>query len=293
MTSNPIYFLGLDGGGTGSRARLVDAGGRVLGEGSAGPATLRLGADASWAALMMAAAAALAAVDVDTSVVHTGIGLAGFSRRDAAAALIAKPHAFASLTIVGDQVAACVGAHGGADGGIVIVGTGSNGFGMVDGREVQVGGHGFPVSDEGSGARIGLAALQLALHAHDGRIPHTPLLQAVLQRFDGDLSALLVWMDRATATDYAALAPLVISHAAATDRPADPSAVALLQQAADDIAAMSATLFSRGMPRLALLGGLAATLEPWLPPDLRQRLVAPAGDALDGAILLARRAVVG
>ena len=36
-------FLGVDGGGTGCRARVETADGRVLGQGLAGPATLRLG----------------------------------------------------------------------------------------------------------------------------------------------------------------------------------------------------------------------------------------------------------
>ena len=65
---------------------------------------------------------------------------------------------------------ACLGAHGGRDGGIVIAGTGSVGLAMVNGREFRIGGYGFPISDEGSGAEIGLHAIRLALRAHDKRI---------------------------------------------------------------------------------------------------------------------------
>jgi glucosamine kinase len=39
-----------------------------------------------------------------------------------------------------------------------------------------------------------------------------------------------------------------------------------------------------------MLGGLAEPLRPWLPEALAARLVAPRADAMEGAILLARRA---
>ena len=46
----------------------------------------------------------------------------------------------------------CLGAHSGADGAIVVAGTGSVGVGLIGGREIRIAGYGFPVSDEGSGA---------------------------------------------------------------------------------------------------------------------------------------------
>jgi glucosamine kinase len=36
------YFMGVDGGGTGCRARIEDEAGTVLGQGLSGPATTRL-----------------------------------------------------------------------------------------------------------------------------------------------------------------------------------------------------------------------------------------------------------
>src|SRR5436190_1059620 len=80
-----------------------------------------------------------------------------------------------SVCYVNDATIACLGAHGGYDGGVVLVGTGSVALAIVNGREIRIGGYGFPISDEGSGAALGLAALRLALKAHDGRIPGTRL----------------------------------------------------------------------------------------------------------------------
>jgi glucosamine kinase len=41
---------------------------------------------------------------------------------------------------------------------------------------------------------------------------------------------------------------------------------------------------------LSLVGGLAASIEPWLADATRRHLVAPRGDALAGALQLAREA---
>ena len=53
-------------------------------------------------------------------------------------------HPFRNATITTDARAACVGAHRGRDGGIIIVGTGSIGWADVDGRQYRVGGWGLP-----------------------------------------------------------------------------------------------------------------------------------------------------
>ncbi len=289
MCQTQLYFLGVDGGGSGCRARVVDAGGAVLGRGDAGPATLRLGADASWAAVMSAANDALADANVqEVAAVHVAVGLAGITRADERAAWLAKSHPFASLSLVGDEVAACLGAHSGGDGGIVIVGTGSNAFGMVGGGEVRIGGHGFPVSDEGSGAMIGLDAMRLAARAYDGRIETTPLLAALLDRFGNDIARVVAWVDAADAAGYAALAPLVVAHAERRDA----AAVALMERAAADIAALAEALVARGVVRVALVGGLAASVQLWMPAASRVPLVQAMGDAIDGAIIVARRAAV-
>ncbi len=90
------------------------------------------------------------------------------------------PHPFRSVVYAHDATIACIGAHAAKDGGIVIVGTGSVGFAVVGGREVRVGGYGFPISDEGSGADLGLHAIRLALRAHDERARGTSLTRDVM-----------------------------------------------------------------------------------------------------------------
>jgi glucosamine kinase len=214
-----------------------------------------------------------------------GVGLAGIGRRGILDEIYARRQPFRSVVYVNDTVIACMGAHSGRDGGIVIIGTGSAAFAMVRGREVKAGGYGFPVSDEGSGADLGLRAIRLALRAHDGRIPATRLTAEVMDRFDGDPFAAVAWMDCATATDYATLAPLVMRHADA----GDPAGRRIVCAAAEEIDTMVRRLIESGAPRIALTGGLAVPMEPWLAPDVRRRLSPAEGDALAGALLLARQ----
>ena len=62
------------------------------------------------------------------------------------------------------------------------------------------------------------------------------------------------------------------------------------QLAAGHIDALATRLIAIGAHRLALVGGLAAHMEPWVSPPTRAHLVPAVGDALDGALQLARSA---
>jgi glucosamine kinase len=284
-------LVGVDGGGTGCRARIVDATGGLLGTGIAGPAALRIGVDRAMAEVEKAcrAAAEDAGLGADAlGTAHAAVGLAGVGRKGALEELIRRPHPFRSVLYAHDATIACIGAHGARDGGIVIVGTGSVGFAVVGDREVRVGGYGFPISDEGSGADVGLHAIRLALRSFDERAVGTSLTREVMARFHDDPFEAVAWMDRATATDYATFAPLVLRHADA----GDPVARRIVRDAAEQIDELVRRLTECGAPRIALLGGLASPMQPWLAPDVQRRLVPVEGDAVDGALHLARRAVV-
>lgn len=288
LRPDPLY-AGVDGGGTGCRARLEDAQGCVLGTGIAGPAALRLGVDQALAEVEKACLAAIEEAGLGADAlgsVHAAIGLAGFGRKGLNEELLARAHPFRSVVYAHDATIACIGAHGAKDGGIVIVGTGSVGFAVVGGREIRVGGYGFPISDEGSGADLGLHAIRLALRAHDQRMLGSSLTRDVMLRFHNDPFEAIAWMDRATATDYATFAPLVMRHADA----GDPVARRIVRDAGEQIDELVRRLGECGASRIALLGGLASSIQPWLAPDVQRRLVAVEGDAVDGALHLARRA---
>jgi glucosamine kinase len=287
MGTNSTTYLGIDGGGTRCRARIEDKNGWPLGESNSGPATTRIGVEKTWRSIMEATEAAAANAGLaraDFARMHAAIGLAGLGRRGAEAALNKITHPFASVIFISDGMAACLGAHSGTDGAIVVTGTGSVGVGLIGGREIRLAGYGFPVSDEGSGADIGLQVVRLALRAADRRGELTPLLSEVLDAFDHDPYQAVAWSEEARATDYAAFAPIVIRHA----NQGDPIGRRIVERAADAIGDLLDLFLARGIERLSLVGGLADAIKPWLTPDLRERLKRPYADAAAGALLVAR-----
>jgi len=280
------YFLGIDAGGSHCRARLVDETGRVLGTGKAGPANARIGMDLLHTTLSDAAGQAVAGAGLGPEAVATvraGMGIAGITRPGVREQLAALPFPFASVAYETDAVIANIGAHGGADGAILILGTGSIAQVRVGARNFSIGGYGFPISDEGSGAALGLSAMRHALRALDGRTRVTPLSVAVAERFGHDTAQAIAWMDGASPRDYATFAPLVMDHAERDDE----IARSIVEDAALHIERFIEAIFASGAPACALVGGLSARMRPWLRARTVARLSEARGDALDGALLLA------
>ena len=283
-----MYFLGIDAGGSKCSARLCDGAGNILGQGLAGPANMNLGVGTVFARIMEATAQAIADANRGAqavSQIKAGIGVAGISRAGALSALQAQDFPFARTKINNDGFIANLGAHAGQDGGVVIIGTGSIAIGRVGGKDIRIGGYGFPVSDEGSGAYIGLEALRLVLRANDGRVEHSKLTQDLLAQYHGEAHEIVGWMDKATATDYASLSPQVMQAAEAGDM----HGCAVIKHAAAHVELMVESLYKHGVTRCAIFGGVAPHIKPWLSPDIQARLVEPSGDALDGALWLARQ----
>jgi glucosamine kinase len=282
-----IFLLGVDGGGTKCRARLCDPSGQVLGEAASGPANLRLGVERSFSAILYAASEALERAglsDQHLAQVVACLALAGASEPGYLAAAEAHPHPFGKAIITTDAHAACLGAHGEEDGGIIVAGTGTIGWATLNGEILRVGGWGLPVSDEGGGAWIGGEALRRVLWALDGRTPWTGLLNAVAAEFDHDPHAIVRWTQTALPCDFGALAPRVFDYA----ERGDPIARELMERAARHLDRLAARLIAAGATRLALTGGCAPFLRPWLCDESKAHLVTPRGDPLQGALHVAR-----
>ncbi|MGY2736811.1 BadF/BadG/BcrA/BcrD ATPase family protein [Sphingomonas sp. UYP23] len=280
------YYLGIDAGGSHCRARLIDARGTVIGEGHSGPANARVGIETLYTTLAQTADHAIAHAGLTTeqrATIHAGMGIAGISRTGLLDALAARDFGFADVAYATDAQIANLGAHAGQDGAILIIGTGSAAQLRVAGRDFTIGGYGFPISDEGSGAALGLSAMRHALRALDGRTRQTPLSTAVTERFDHDTAKAIAWMDQATPRDYGTFAPLVMDYAEA----GDTIARSIVKQAANHIERFIETIFERGATRCTLVGGLAPRIRPWLRARTVERLSVALGDSLDGALRLA------
>ena len=286
MTKNGLFFA-VDGGGTRCRARLYDASGATLAEAQAGPANIRFGVQEAFASVRETALSCLEQADLssrDLARTTACLALAGATEPAELAAARLQTPSFERVILTSDAHAACVGAHDGRDGAVLIIGTGSIGWAVLRGRHHRVGGWGLPISDEGSGAWLGCETLRRVLMACDGRIAWTTFLRAVFEQFGSDPHVVVDWSSRAPPRELGSLAPAVVAHASR----GDPVAVELMCQAASHLDVIAGHLHSLGATRLALSGGLAPHMEQWLSVETRARIVAPAGDALDGALQLAR-----
>ena len=286
LTEAPAHFIGIDGGGSTCRARLRGADGALLGEALGGSANVYLDFAGALARIRGCIADVLAEAgltDAARGRTALGLGLAGVSSPAVAAEVAAALHGHAAVRVSNDGVIACLGAHAGRDGGLVIAGTGSAAVALVGGREINVGGRGFVLGDDGSGARIGHDAWRRALRAHDGLEPQTPFTRGLMARYGDDPAAVIRWGLTARSADYGAEAPACFAAAAA----GDPVALSIVRTAAAALAELVAALRSHGAERIAMVGGAAAAVRPYLPAETVAGLSDPLGDARDGAILLA------
>ncbi len=283
-----LYRVGIDGGGSGTRARLTDADGRILGEGHSGASGLAQGIEQAWRHIGAAIAAAVQVAELpglpapQPANTALALGLAGANSRPLHQQFLHHNPGYPVLRLESDALTALLGAHGGGAGAMLAVGTGSVGLArLADGRCRSVGGWGFPSGDEGSGAWLGLHAANLAQQLCDGRLPPAALAEAVLQHCGQQREALLEWCCQAGQAEFASLAPLVFACAEH-----DPLAEALLARAVHCMEQLLLALDPAAALPLALLGSVGQRLAPRLPAPLRARLVRPRGDAMDGALSL-------
>lgn len=286
----PRWRVGVDGGGSGTRARLTGADGAILGFGSAGPSGLGQGVPQAWRHVGLAIAAAFEAAGLtlpSPSEIALGLGLAGAGVSAQRAAFLAADPGYALCRLETDAVTQLIGAHRGQAGIVVACGTGSvAAVRTANGDVRQVGGWGFPVGDEGSGAWLGLRAVQHAQAVLDGRSAAGALSAAVQRTVGSDAAAVLCWCAAAGQGAYAGLAPAVFAAAAA----GDAHAAGLLQEAAAElarlVAAIDGTAAAGPVLPVVVVGSVGERLAVRWPDVLRQRIVAAAGDSAEGALQL-------
>lgn len=214
-------FLGVDGGGSKTLAIIVDSTGHECGRGIARSSNHEaVGHEQAVAALHAAVAAASAAAHVTMPVRAAWLGLAGVDHPRDVEMLLPRVSAFASTVRLTNDAELLLGALPHRIGVAVIAGTGSIALGRNElGATVRAGGWGHVLGDEGSGYGIGREALQATVRAADGRGPATTLLTSILNAWNltGPESLMERVYQPFDKTSIAALAPLVLAHAAAGD----------------------------------------------------------------------------
>lgn len=285
-------FIGVDGGASKCVVRLEDEQGQLIGRETSGPATIRFSINQAWASIHAALNKILNSHGISLNdshyKFHAGMGLAGCEIKEAYSAFLNQQHAFETLVVASDAKTACLGAHGGKDGAIIIVGTGLIGYQLEAGNVTRVGGFGFPHDDKGGGAWLGLKAIGLALQWYDKRVQSSGLAEAVYDYFHQDIDHLVTWANNASSTEFATLAALVIHQS----KKGDTSAINLLKVSAKTVLHIGNTLCKAQQAvaplPVALIGGIAPFLEPYLDVALRTRLRPSQLTPDQGAILLVK-----
>lgn len=225
--------LGIDGGGTRTRASIVE-GDKTLGHAEGGSIKrLRVGAEAAEANMRAILTDAYAQAGVK-SVAAACCGVASVSMPGIAEWITAVFNDFGveKSEVVGDEVIALDAAFKGGAGILQIAGTGSNTIGRTaDGQRESAGGWSSRLGDEGSGYWIGVNSVRRALHALDREEP-CGILERVGQQWQTPTMDKLINVgDGTPGPDFAALAPIVNELAEAGDAVAQ----AVLAQAAKDL----------------------------------------------------------
>ena len=283
-------FVGIDGGGSKCKARIRGAG--IEGVGVAGPANPFQNLELARESILEATVLALADANLPESTLGglvAGVGLAGVNVPRFFHLMEAWQHPFARMYLTSDIHIACLSAHGGENGAVIVAGTGSVGYTCINGKTTSYGGHGFPFGDKGSGAWLGLEAIKAALLALDNLGPQTRLLADIESHLEVQGLDMVDIMSRARTRDYGALAPLVLDAA----EQGDAVAVAIVRDGAAYLDDMAARMLANGANYFCLLGGLSGKIRQWMRADLTRHLVEPLQEPDYGALLFAQSCHAG
>jgi len=307
-------FLGVDGGGTKCRMRLTDHQLNTLGEAEIeAPSNLQVGnGDAAYAAINKLTQMVFleAGIDIEQGAnVSACFGMAGARLDKAKTDFAARSFPFASVKIVDDIDIARAGAHLGAEGAVLIIGTGSAGLGEVAGKRFQVGGWGFLIGDSMSGAWLGRKLIRKSLKAFEGLEKGSELTSAVMEKFDNDRQNLMAWsfsnkkaladlgstvanispsIAHARPVDYGSFVPMIFDF---LEQKNDPIAKQLIDMELAEIEQYINWFLRRRIKSIAIVGGLGKRLFPMLEKRHPGLIIEPKSTPLHGAILLAAASI--
>jgi glucosamine kinase len=253
-------IVGVDAGGTASRAVVATVTGAVVGRGAAGPGNPVSGRESAAVEVGRAIRYALGAHD-PSDVTGAVLGLAGMESADDPAVSGTFGSLFRGLglscpmTMVGDVVTAFAAGTSCPGGSVLIAGTGAIAA-RITGYQIAgtVDGLGWLLGDEGSGRWIGLQTVRAAVRDWPGSLGR--LVAATSGA--GSAEQAVRWAQELPLAAISALAPAVCAAA----RARDPAASSIVAAAVDRLLTTLDGLDSPADQTVVLAGGLLAADTP-------------------------------
>lgn len=283
-----MLFIGVDAGGTRTRAVVATADGEVVGSGTAAGAN-------AWSSGTQAADSITAAVraalgERDPGLVAAGVVAAAGAVTSVPAQaqeVVAGWHALGlggSPRIVLDVVAAYAAGTTLPRGLVLAAGTGAVAALVDEGELVRrAGGRGWLVGDEGSAVWLGIEGVRAVLLAMDGRGPETALgqgIQAALgvapARIANAPTAITDAVYAGAPASLGRLAPLVVECAGQ----GDAVAAGLVEAAVGHLAGAAVAAAGLEVPAVVVLAGSLLTRATIIGDRVRQRLADHWTDAI-------------
>lgn len=296
------YYIGVDGGGTKTKAILGDQYGNICGYALSGSSNLlAVGKEDAFnhinESITLLCSQNKICSDEIKSIV---LGIAGAGRepeKEQIKTFIQSIHPKTHVDIYDDAYIALFGAHGVRSGGLIIAGTGAIARAFAKNENlIRVGGYGHILDDFGSGYDIGRKALTAALFALDGRSEHTQIVDLLTGQNMGSQDQIIqkVYQPDFKKQDIAVYSKIAFQAASAGDKIAKN----IIEEASESIALLGKTLISHcndDKLSICLSGGLLEGI-----PEYRKsvsekikkyypkaQLIQAKHDAATGALMLA------
>jgi len=173
--------VGIDAGGSKTRAFAVGRDGAVVGRGAGGGANLLSSPDPA-GSIAAALSESLGSAKPEAVVLSCSGGDRPADREKGRAILTQLLGPTVRIDVTHDAIAALYAGNPAGCGVVLISGTGSIAFGRDDaGEERRAGGWGYLIGDEGSAVWLGLEGLRAAAHHADGRGAGTAITAHILR----------------------------------------------------------------------------------------------------------------
>ncbi len=265
-STEPNYYLGVDGGGTKTEFLLCDKNRKVVSRvilGGSNPVDIGLEN-----CLKLLKSGIEQVLDgIDPSMVSAFVGIAGGITGDFKQRIpdLLSTFRFAAFSNGSDAENAVAAALGEDDGVAVIAGTGSIAFIKQGDKLTRVGGWGYLLEEGGSGYYIGRDGIYSSLLMEEGSLPVTPLYEAVKENC-GKETVLDAIADlyKGGKKELASYAPLVFEVADKGDK----TALAILERNSEVIARLinrAKALSGKKEIKAVVVGGLMSRQDLLVP----------------------------